>query len=244
MNKVILITGASQGIGKLIMEEFHHHGFRTISVSRTSLPFSCKHNHHIIGDLSKEQELQKICDDIRNILHDKPLYALIHNAATSPKTSYKERLGCLNGDMDMWYHVFQLNFFTPLILTRFLAKNLIQSVKEQNGGSVVHISSIAAERIHPFAGAAYSCSKAALSALSRELASEFAEVGVRVNAVVPGEIITDMISEDYEPLTNRIPLQRMGKAEEVAKIVYHLCSEDFSYVTGDNIHLTGGQHIL
>ena len=90
---------------------------------------------------------------------------------------------------------------------------------------------------------AYSTSKAALSALTREMAVEFAALGVRVNAVAPGEIETEMVGEEYEPLINRIPLHRMGTPEEVAACVFRLCTSDFSYVTGTEIFVTGGQHV-
>ena len=82
-----------------------------------------------------------------------------------------------------------------------------------------------------------------MSALTRELAVEFAELGVRVNAVAPGEIETEMIGEEYEPLINQIPLHRMGTPEEVAGCVYQLCSSDFGYVTGTEVFVTGGQHV-
>ena len=113
----------------------------------------------------------------------------------------------------------------------------------RNDAAIVNITSIAGHAIHPFAGSAYSTSKAALSALTRELAAEFGEVGVRVNAVAPGEIETEMVGEEYEPLINRIPLHRMGTPAEVAATVYQLCNPDFGYVTGAEIFVTGGQHL-
>ena len=91
---------------------------------------------------------------------------------------------------------------------------------------------------------AYSTSKAALSALTREMAVEFAQLGVRVNAVAPGEIETEMIGEEYEPLINRIPMHRMGTPDEVAGCVFRLCTDDFGYVTGTEIFVTGGQHVF
>jgi len=94
------------------------------------------------------------------------------------------------------------------------------------------------------AGSAYSVSKAALSALTKELAVEFAELDVRVNAVAPGEIETEMVGPEYEALIPRIPLNRMGTAAEVAGVVYQLCSDDFAYVTGTELFITGGQHLL
>ena len=75
------------------------------------------------------------------------------------------------------------------------------------------------------------------------MAVEFAELNVRVNAVAPGEIETEMIGDEYEPLVNRIPMRRMGTADEVAATVFQLCSPDFGYVTGTEIFVTGGQHL-
>ena len=105
-------------------------------------------------------------------------------------------------------------------------------------------ASIAGLRIHPFAGSAYSCSRAALSALTREMASEFAHLDVRVNAAPPGEIETAMLSPEYEDLVPRIPLERMGTADEVASTTFYLCSGDAGFVTGTEIMVTGGQHLV
>ena len=86
----------------------------------------------------------------------------INNAAVSPKTDYQERLGCLNGDIEGWRRVFDLNLFAPLMLCRGFAGAL-----NRGAGVIVNITSIAGHAIHPFAGSAYSTSKAALSALTR-----------------------------------------------------------------------------
>ncbi len=76
------------------------------------------------------------------------------------------------------------------------------------------------------------------------MAYEFAGLGVRVNAVAPGEIKTDMIQPEYEALIPRIPMERMGAPEDVARTIYYLCSEDSGYVTGSEIWVTGGQHLF
>jgi NAD(P)-dependent dehydrogenase (short-subunit alcohol dehydrogenase family) len=75
------------------------------------------------------------------------------------------------------------------------------------------------------------------------LAVEFAELGVRVNAVAPGEIETSMVGPEYETLIPRIPMHRMGRPDEVAGAVYQLCNPDFGYVTGTEVFVTGGQHL-
>src|SRR5690606_30891232 len=92
-------------------------------------------------------------------------------------------------------------------------------------GSIVNVTSIAGSRVHPFAGAAYAASKAALAALTREMAHEFGRFGVRVNAIAPGEIDTSILSPGTEEIVQReIPMRRLGKPEEVASIIYVLCS--------------------
>jgi len=141
--------------------------------------------------------------------------------------------------LDAWRQVFELNFFACLKLARGFATPL-----HKGTGAIVNITSIAGHKIHPFAGSAYSISKAALSALTRELANEFAALNVRVNAIAPGEIETAMIEPEYEALIPRIPLDRMGSTRDVATTIYYLCSDDSSYVTGTEIWVTGGQHLF
>jgi NAD(P)-dependent dehydrogenase (short-subunit alcohol dehydrogenase family) len=240
--KTVILTGASRGIGHATVKRFSDSGWRIITCSREDIPEECKRDpnwtHHIPADLGDSASVDAFIKDANALLDDGGLGALINNAAQSPKTPFKERLGCLNGDPDAWRSVFELNLFAPLSLARGFAGALHKSK-----GAVVNITSIAGHAIHPFAGSAYSTSKAALSALTREMAVEFAELGVRVNAVAPGEIETEMVGPEYESLIPRIPLNRMGTAEEVAGIVYQLCSDDFGYVTGTEIFVTGGQHL-
>ena len=163
---------------------------------------------------------------------------LSQKQASSPAMSWDDTLGNFR-TLDAWRGVFQLNLFAPLALSRGFAQAL-----HRGQGAIVNITSIAGHAIHPFAGSAYSTSKAALSALTREMAVEFAELGVRVNAVAPGEIETAMIGPEYESLIPRIPMHRMGTPEEVASAVFQLCNPDFSYVTGTEIFVTGGQHLF
>ncbi len=240
--KTVVLTGASRGIGHATVQRFSAEGWRIVTCSREAIPEECKADpnwtHHITADLAKIADTEHFIAEALKVLGDQPIHALVNNAAISPKTSFKERLGVLNGDVDAWREVFELNFFAPLMLARGFAKPL-----HKGKGTIVNITSIAGHAIHPFAGSAYSTSKAALSALTRELAVEFASLGVRVNAVAPGEIETAMVGPEYEALIPRIPMGRMGSTAEVAGVVYQLCGSDFSYVTGTEIFLTGGQHL-
>jgi NAD(P)-dependent dehydrogenase (short-subunit alcohol dehydrogenase family) len=241
--RTLILTGASRGIGHATVKRFSDEGWRIITCSREDVPADCKRDpnwtHHIVADLADDDSLDRFIAEANGLLDGGTLNALVNNAAVSPKTAYKERLGCLNGDVRAWRNVFELNFFAPLTLARGFAQAL-----HRGKGAIVNITSIAGHAIHPFAGSAYSTSKAALSALTRELAVEFADLGVRVNAVAPGEIETAMIGPEYETLIPRIPMHRMGRPEEVASAVYRLCTDDFGYVTGTEIFVTGGQHLF
>ncbi len=241
-SRTMILTGASRGIGHATVKRFSEEGWRIITCSREEVPDDCRRDpnwaHHVSVDLSGPEGFDRFIEKALELLGDDGLDALINNAAVSPKTPFKERLGVLNGDMDGWRQVFELNLFAPLALARGLAVPLRKSK-----GTVINITSIAGHLAHPFAGSAYSVSKAALSALTREMAVEFAKIGVRVNAVAPGEIETAMIGEEYEALIPRIPMHRMGRPEEVASAVYRLCTDDFGYVTGTEIFVTGGQHL-
>jgi NAD(P)-dependent dehydrogenase (short-subunit alcohol dehydrogenase family) len=240
--KIVLLTGASQGIGHAIASRFMQEGWQVVTCARQAVPDECRRNpnwvKHIPTDLADPDSLDRFVATAHDWLDGRPLNALINNAGVSPKTPFAERLGVLNGAIEDWHKVFELNFFAPLKLARGFASAL-----HQGRGAIVNITSIAGHRVHPFAGSAYSTSKAALSGLTREMASEFAQLGVRVNAVAPGEISTPMISADYETLIPRIPLGHMGTVEDVAGVVYSLCSDDFAYVTGAELFVTGGQHL-
>src|SRR5689334_19115614 len=240
--KRLILTGASRGIGHATVRYFSEAGWEIITCSREAVPPECQRDpnwtHHITADLGDAESVDAFIAEAKALLDGKPLHALVNNAGVSPKTPYKERMGCLNGDIAGWYDVFQLNFFAPLLLARGFADALAPA-----RGCIVNITSIAGHAIHPFAGSAYSTSKAALSALTRELAVELAQLGVRVNAVAPGEIRTAMLSPETEMLIPRIPLARLGTPEDVAATVFYLCGEGAGYVTGTEIFVTGGQHL-
>ena len=241
--KTVVVTGASRGIGHATAICFRQRGWRVITCSRDEAPAECGRDplwtSHIAADLADADSVARMIEQANADLDGAPLHALVNNAGMSPKTPYQERLGCLNGDIDAWREVFEINFIAPLKLSRGFASAL-----HKGAGAVVNVTSIAGHQIHPFAGSAYSCSKAALSALTREMANEFAALGVRVNAVSPGEIETDMVQPEYEMLIPRIPLNRMGTPDDVAHTIYYLCSEDASYVTGAELWVTGGPHLF
>ena len=189
-------------------------------------------------DLGNPYSIKQGLEEMRKRLDGGPLHALINNAGVSPKGQDGARLGAVDTDLDLWRHVFQVDFFAPIML----ARGLVEELKRGNA-SIVNVTSIAGSRVHPFAGAAYATSKSALAALTREMSADFGPLGIRVNAIAPGEIDTAIVSPGTEKLANTLPLRRLGNPAEVADTIYFLCSKRSSYVSGAEIHIDGGEHI-
>ncbi|MDQ0304202.1 SDR family NAD(P)-dependent oxidoreductase [Ancylobacter polymorphus] len=240
--RTLLLTGASRGIGHATVKRFSAAGWRVITCSRHAFPENCPWEmgpeDHIQVDLSDPADTLRAVEEIKNRLPDGQLHALVNNAGISPKGAGGARLGTLNTPEEDWRRVFQVNFFAPILLARGLLEEL-----KRTHGAVVNVTSIAGSRVHPFAGAAYATSKAALAGLTREMAADFGPLGVRVNAIAPGEIDTSILSPGTEKLVEQIPMQRLGTPDEVAKIIYVLCTETSSYLNGAEIHINGGQHV-
>jgi NAD(P)-dependent dehydrogenase (short-subunit alcohol dehydrogenase family) len=121
----------------------------------------------------------------------------------------------------------------------FLAAQAAARRMKEQGGSIVNITSVH-EHIPRPDFAVYAAAKAALGMLSRGLALELAELGIRVNSVAPGVIATPRNEEDAKKLDPQVPLGRPGRPEEVAALVVWLCSEDATYVTGSSYVIDGG----
>ena len=239
--KSVFITGASRGIGHATAKYFVDQGWRAITCSRDPVPPQCERSDthaHITADLARPEHLDMVIDRLMEILDDDHLHALVNNAGYSPKGEDGVRLGCLDADLALWQDVFAINFFSPVYFARHLAEHL-----QRGEGAIVNVTSIAGHRVHPFAGSAYSTSKAALWCLTRELAADLAHLGIRVNAVCPGEINTAILSAGTDQLVERIPLRRLGSPREVAGLIHYLCSPDASYITGAEIPINGGQDV-
>lgn len=240
--RILILTGASRGIGHATVKRFSSAGWRVITCSRQAFPEDCPWEagpeDHLVIDLADPDVVQRGVDELRERLNGQPIHALVNNAGISPKAPENERLSTLNTEMKTWQNVFQVNFFAPIMLARGFREEL-----QRAQGAIVNVTSIAGGRVHPYAGAAYATSKAALAALTREMAADFGPLGIRVNAIAPGEILTPILSAGSEKLTEQIPMRRLGSPEEVASTIYFLCSPQASYVNGTEVHINGGQHV-
>jgi NAD(P)-dependent dehydrogenase (short-subunit alcohol dehydrogenase family) len=239
----LVLTGASRGIGHATARGFAEAGWRVITISRHEFsprcPWASGPQDHVQCDIGDPASLAAGIAAIRTRLAEGRLDALVNNAGISPKAADGSRLGVLGSDRDTWLGVFGVNIFAVALLARGLIDLLSAA-----GGAIVNVTSIAGSRVHPYAGAAYACSKAALLTLTREMAAEFAPRGVRVNAISPGEIDTAILSPGTAAYAEReVPMRRLGRPEEVADAIRFLCSPQASYVTGTELHINGGQHV-
>lgn len=240
--KTLILTGASRGIGHATVKRFSSAGWRVITCSRQSFPEDCPWEagpeDHIQVDLADPENVEAAVIEMKSRLEEGTLHALVNNAGISPKGPGGERLNILNSDHALWATVFQVNLFSTIQLARGLTDELAAAK-----GSIVNVTSIAGSRVHPFAGSAYAASKAALASVTREMAADLGPLGVRVNAIAPGEIDTAILSPGTEKIAAELPLRRLGQPEEVARTIYFLCTDQSSYVTGSEIHINGGQHV-
>ncbi len=239
--KTLVLTGASRGIGHATVKRFSSEGWRVLSCSRQAFDSRCPwpggEENHIQIDLADPNMTIAAIETIRAKVQGK-VHALVNNAGISPKGPGGARLNTLSTDLRTWGHVFHVNFFASVILARGL-KDELAAAK----GSIVNVTSIAGSRVHPFAGAAYATSKAALAALTREMAHDFGPLGVRVNAIAPGEVETSILSPGTDKIVEKLPMQRLGQPREVADAIWFLCSDQASYISGAEIEVNGAQHV-
>ena len=239
--KTVVLTGASRGIGHATVKRFSAEGWRVLTCSRQPFDMRCPwpggEENHIQIDLGDPNRTIEAIERIKSKINGR-LDALVNNAGISPKGEGGKRLNTLETDLRTWGQVFHVNFFAPVVLARGLQSELVAAQ-----GSVVNVTSIAGSRVHPFAGAAYATSKAALAALTREMAHDFGPLGVRVNAIAPGEVETAILSPGTDKIVDQLPLRRLGQPREVADAIWFLCTAQSSYISGAELQINGGQHV-
>lgn len=238
-NKLVVVTGGRSGIGQAIVERLTAEGARVCIFSRTkilsaSIQELIKQNKAFFYqlDVTDKQGLENAFAWVNTEFG--PLDVLINNAGISVPGTL-ETLG-----EDQWDRVMNINLKGAFLCSQMA----FQSLKEK-GGSIVNIASMSG--LEPYEGmGAYSCSKAGLVMLTRQMAIEWTAHNIRVNAVCPGIIKTPLnqdVLADPEIHAARcavIPMNRIGKASEIANVVAFIASEEAAYITGQAITVDGG----
>ncbi len=216
-SKIALVTGASRGIGKSIKEVLSKDGIEIISPNRNEL------------DLSSSESIDKFLSQT-----SADIDIIINNAGILKVGEHNEF------SSDDFHEILQVNVVAPFkIISGFVEKMKIHSF-----GRIVNISSVWGQKSKK-GRTLYSSSKAALDALTRSLAIEFASYNILINSVAPGYIETDMLKqcnteEELSIIRDTIPMKRFGKKIEIAELVRFLSSEDNSYITGQVFTIDGG----
>ena len=239
-NKLALVTGGAQGIGKTIGEELTKAGAHVVlgdvnlegaKVTAEAINNNGGSASAIKIDVSNATEVQQVFDFIMK--DKKPVDIVVNNAGIT-----RDGLMLRMKEID-WDLVLDINLKGSFLCSQQAAKQMMK----QKSGVIVNISSIVGV-MGNFGQANYSASKAGVIGLTKTLAREVASRGIRVNAVAPGFIDTEMTRNLDETirqkLIEQIPLSRLGLPEDVARCVSFLVSDKSSYITGQVINLNGG----
>jgi 3-oxoacyl-[acyl-carrier protein] reductase len=236
--KIAVVTGGSRGIGRAIAVELAAHGYQ-IAITYKSNDEAAAETLRLIRDVGGSGEAVKFdvgnAAEAEGAINDllgrlERIDVLVNNAGVTadglflmmPRSDW-------NAVIDTTLH----GFYN-------VTKPVLRKMLRRKSGAIVSLSSVSA-LVGNRGQANYAAAKAGLIAASRVLASEVARLGVRVNVVAPGAVDTEMIRDaTLENIKQMIPMGRIGRPEEVAKVVRFLCSDDASYITGQVISVNGG----
>jgi len=241
MSKVVLITGASRGIGKAIALKFAEKGAKVIvnyvnskkeaeevvkkieEIGSEAIAIKC--------DVSKEDEVKKMVKE--SVDKFGKIDVLVNNAGIVFDVPFKDKT------VDQWKRTLDVNFLGTFLCTKYV----IEEMSKQKSGNIINISSTNGIDTYNSESVDYDASKAGVNILTKCLAKELAP-NIRINCVAPGWIDTDInkdLPKDYiEEEKKRICLKRFGKPEEIANVVLFLASDESSFMTGSIVVVDGG----
>lgn len=237
---IALVTGASRGIGRATAVELARAGYYVVinynaSEAAASEALTQIQTSGAAGEIRKFDvaNAAQVKEALAGIIEEhKRIDVLVNNAGVT-----RDGLFLMMGEED-WHTVINTTLNGFYNVTKPVLREMIRKKR----GAIVSVSSISS--LVPNRGQAnYAAAKAGINAATSSLAKEVARFGIRVNAVAPGPIDTDMLSSmpmDANTIKSVIPMARLGKPEEVARVIRFLCSDDASYITGQVISVNGG----
>jgi 3-oxoacyl-[acyl-carrier protein] reductase len=236
--KVAIVTGASRGIGRATAVELAKSGYFVV-INYHANENAAKETLKLVQDAGSDGEIvqfdvvdaQQTSEKIKDVLgRHKKIKVLVSNAGITA-----DGLFMMMGE-DEWDSVIDTTLKGFYNVTKLVLREMVKA----KSGSIVCVSSTAG--IMPNRGQAnYAAAKAGIIGACRSLSKEVARFGIRVNAVAPGLIETEMTAgSPLLEMKKMIPMERVGKPEEVARVIRFLCSDDASYITGQVIGINGG----
>ena len=240
-SKSALVTGASRGIGSAIAEKLADQGFFVIGTATTAA--GAEQISKDLGDrgcglkllVQEQHSVEAMVEELATLEVGSPLI-LVNNAAIT-----RDNL-MLRMSAEEWQDVVDTNLSGAFRVTKALLRNMVKA----RWGRIINVGSVVGRLGNP-GQANYVASKAGLEGFTRSLALEVASRGITVNLLAPGLIETDMTAEltneQRDAMLTRIPLGRMGQANDIAAAAAFLSSDDGAYITGQTLHINGGMFL-
>jgi len=244
--QVVIVTGGSRGIGRAIVERFTAEDAQVISVgvnadkgraAAQEIARAGGHVEFMRADVTQRSQVENLVGQVLDRFAH--IDVLVNNAAIHDGGPVWEETETL------WERMFRVNVLGTVLPSQAVVRHMM----ERGGGAIVHMASKAGVVGEP-GHAAYSASKGAVISLTRAMAVELAPYSIRVNAVSPGPVLTDMLrevipnEEDRTALATETPLGRIGKPEDIAGATLFLASPESDWCTGQVISVDGGLSIL
>lgn len=236
--RVVVVTGGARGIGDAIIRAFVREGARAVSIDLGEPEDAIDGVRYLSGNVGDREQMEALFADIG--ASEGRIDVMVNNAGI-------QRVGLTETfDPDVWRQVVEVHLFGMFNCTALA----LPFMKRQGSGVILSMASTTAIVGVPGRGP-YTASKGAISAWTRSLAVEVAEAGIRVNAVAPGTIATELAakavltSDDAKQrILGRTPMKRLGEPREIADAVAYLASDAASYVTGEILVVDGGRMAL
>lgn len=242
--KSAIVTGATRGIGKqiaitlaaegadVVINGNNYDGLTAVRDNIVAMGRKCEIVAGDISDPETSARMAQACLDAFGKID-----ILVNNAGVNSRFPFLELT------FEEWSRMIDINLNGAF----HACKAVLPSMVDRKAGAIVNVSSAASKTAHANASASYGVSKAGLNSLTQKLAYEMAPYGIRVNGVCPGPIETDMSqqwTDEYRSkITSKIPLGRLGAAEDVSRPVAFLASDEAAFITGETININGGKFI-
>ena len=239
-DKNIIVTGATGGIGNSIVKKLYEYGANILASGTKidkleKLKSNLKNIKILKFDITDNDKIEKFIDDATNELGGS-LNCLVNNAGIT-----KDNLA-IRMSLDEWNNVINLNLTSTFLCSKFGIKKMLKN----KSGKIINITSVVGHTGN-LGQSNYTASKAALVAMSKSLAIEYAKKNININCISPGFIetaMTDKIDEKFkEVIISKIPSARLGQPEDIANAVLFLSSKQSDYINGETLHVNGGMYM-
>ena len=242
--KSAIITGSSRGIGRAIAKCYAENGARLIihgtreealSELKSELNALGAECEYVAGDIGSPDTAARLAE--KCLENYKSIDILVNNAGINSRKSFEEL------SFEDWDNMLRTNLTSAF----YTCKAVLPSMLEQGSGVIINMSSSAGKTAHPNAAISYGVSKAGINSLTQKLAYDYVAKGIRVNAICPGPIETDMSkqwTEEYrEKVYSSIPMHRLGTGADVANVAVFLASDMAAFICGESVNVNGGKYM-